>query len=51
MPVLTVDNIKVEVPEGTSVLDACRQAGARVPTLCYLEGVQAIGACRVCLVE
>ena len=51
MPVLTVDNIKVEVPDGTTVLDACRQAGARVPTLCYLEGVQTIGACRVCLVE
>ena len=51
MPVLTVDDIKVEVPEGTTVLDACRQAGAKVPTLCYLEGVQAIGACRLCLVE
>ncbi len=51
MPVLTVDDIKVEVPEGTSLLDACRQAGARIPTLCYLEGVQAIGACRLCLVE
>ncbi len=51
MPVLTVDDIKVEVPEGTSLLDACRQAGARIPTLCYLEGVQAIGACRMCLVE
>ena len=51
MPVLNVDNIKVEVPDGTTVLDACRQAGARVPTLCYLEGVQTIGACRVCLVE
>ena len=51
MPVLTVDDIKVEVPEGTSLLDACRQAGASIPTLCYLEGVQAIGACRLCLVE
>ena len=51
MPVLTVDDIKVEVPEGTSLLDACRQAGANIPTLCYLEGVQAIGACRLCLVE
>ncbi len=51
MPVLTIDDIKVEVPEGTTLLDACRQAGARVPTLCYLEGVQCIGACRVCLVE
>jgi NADP-reducing hydrogenase subunit HndD len=51
MPVLTVDNAQVEVPEGTSVLDACRKAGAHIPTLCYLEGVQAIGACRLCLVE
>jgi iron-only hydrogenase group A len=51
MAILTVDNMKVEVPAGTSVLDACRQAGARVPTLCYLKGVQSIGACRVCLVE
>lgn len=51
MPTLTIDNTKIEVPEGTSVLEACRQAGAYVPTLCYLEGVQAIGACRICLVE
>ncbi len=51
MPVLTVDDIKVEVPEGTTLLDACRQAGAKIPTLCYLEGVQTIGACRLCLVE
>jgi NADP-reducing hydrogenase subunit HndD len=48
---LTVDNIPVDVPDGASVLDACRKAGARVPTLCYFEGLQAIGACRVCLVE
>ena len=51
MPVLTIDDIKVEVPEGATLLEACRQLGARVPTLCYLEGVQCIGACRVCLVE
>jgi NADP-reducing hydrogenase subunit HndD len=51
MPVLTVDNAQVEVPEGASVLEACRKAGAHIPTLCYLENVQAIGACRLCLVE
>ncbi|HOT22874.1 MAG TPA: NADH-dependent [FeFe] hydrogenase, group A6 [Thermoleophilia bacterium] len=51
MPTLTIDDIKVEVPEGTSVLQAARQAGVKIPTLCYLEDVQAIGACRVCLVE
>ncbi len=42
---------RVEVPEGTTVLQAARQAGVKIPTLCYLEDVQSIGACRVCLVE
>jgi len=51
MPTLTIDGTKIEVPEGATVLQACRQAGAKVPTLCYLEDVQTIGACRVCLVE
>ncbi len=51
MPVLTVDDTKVEVPDGTTILQAARQAGAKVPSLCYLEDVQTIGACRVCLVE
>ena len=51
MPVLTIDGVDLEVPEGTMLLAACRQAGANIPTLCYLEGVQAIGACRLCLVE
>lgn len=51
MPTLTIDGIKVEVPEGTTVLQAAEQAGVRIPTLCYLKDVQAIGACRVCLVE
>jgi NADP-reducing hydrogenase subunit HndD len=51
MPKLTIDNIETEVPEGTTILDSARQAGIKIPTLCYLEGVQAIGACRVCLVE
>ncbi len=51
MPTLTIDGIPVEVPEGTTVLQASRQAGVKIPTLCYLEDVQSIGACRVCLVE
>ncbi len=51
MPVLTVDNMKVEVPEGATVLEACRRAGSFVPTLCHLEGFEPIGACRVCVVE
>ena len=51
MPTLTIDNAPVDVPEGATVLEAATKAGVRIPTLCYLEGVQAIGACRVCLVE
>ena len=39
------------MPEGATVLQAARQAGVKIPTLCYLDEVQAIGACRVCLVE
>lgn len=48
---LTINDTPVEVPEGTTVLHAARQAGVRIPTLCYVERLQAIGACRVCVVE
>jgi iron-only hydrogenase group A len=48
---MTIDNKPVEVPEGASVLEAAKLAGVKIPTLCYLENVQAVGACRVCLVE
>lgn len=48
---LTIDGIKVEVPENTTVLEAARKANIKIPTLCYLKGVNAIGACRMCLVE
>ncbi|MCX5759485.1 MAG: 2Fe-2S iron-sulfur cluster-binding protein, partial [Candidatus Hydrogenedentes bacterium] len=51
MPTLTVDDIRVEVPEGTSILNAAKKAGVKIPSLCYMKDVQAIGACRVCLVE
>lgn len=48
---LTIDGIKVEVPENTTVLDAAKQANIDIPTLCYLRGINEIGACRICLVE
>ncbi|MGI6152801.1 MAG: NADH-dependent [FeFe] hydrogenase, group A6 [Christensenellaceae bacterium] len=51
MVTVTIDGIKVEVPENTTVLDAARSANVDIPTLCYLKGVNAIGACRICLVE
>ena len=48
---LTVDGREVTVPAGTSILDACRAAGADVPTLCYLRELNEIGSCRICVVE
>ena len=48
---LTIDGIKVEVPQGTTVLEAAKKANIKIPTLCYLKGINAIGACRMCLVE
>ena len=51
MPTVTIDNVRTTVPDGTTILKAAQAAGVRIPTLCYLEGVHAAGACRVCLVE
>jgi len=51
MVTLTIDGQKVQVAEGTTILEAARKVNVRIPTLCYLPEVQAIGACRVCLVE
>ncbi|MGE5707267.1 MAG: NADH-dependent [FeFe] hydrogenase, group A6 [Bacteroidota bacterium] len=48
---VSIDGRAVEVPAGTTVLEAAKQVGIEIPTLCYLKGIQAIGACRVCLVE
>ncbi len=46
-----VNGILVEVPQGSTVLDAATAAGVRIPTLCYLKDINAIGACRMCLCE
>ena len=48
---LTIDGQKVEVEEGKTVLDAARQAGIKIPALCYHEALRPYGSCRVCLVE
>jgi NADP-reducing hydrogenase subunit HndD len=48
---ITIDGKAVQVPAGSTVLEAAKQAGIDIPTLCYLKGVNAIGACRMCLVE
>ncbi|MCD6725728.1 MAG: 2Fe-2S iron-sulfur cluster-binding protein [Solirubrobacteraceae bacterium] len=46
-----VDGAPIEVPEGATLLEAARAAGARVPTLCFDERLAPFGACRVCLVR
>lgn len=48
---LKIDNIPVSVPEGTTILEAAKQAGITIPTLCFLKDINEIGACRVCVVE
>ncbi len=48
---LTIDGRPVSVAEGTSILDACREQGIDTPTLCYLETLTPVNACRLCVVE
>lgn len=48
---LTIDDRKVQAKDGETILDAARAADIRVPTLCHLEGVGDVGACRLCMVE
>ncbi len=48
---LTIDKQPVAVEDGTTILEAARQAGVVIPTLCHLDGVSSPGSCRVCLVE
>ena len=53
MSVLTlqIDGELLAVPLGASLLEACRARGAALPTLCHLDGLSPVGACRLCLVE
>src|SRR5947208_8010442 len=48
---LTIDGTTTRVPEGTTILQACRARGIDTPTLCYLETLTPVNACRVCVVE
>ena len=45
---LTIDGRPAQVPEGTTILEAARQADIHIPHLCYLKGINEIAACRVC---
>lgn len=48
---LTIDGQPVSAREGETLLEAARDAGIRIPTLCHLDGLSEAGACRLCLVE
>lgn len=48
---IKIDGVSMQVPEGTTILEAARMANIRIPTLCYLKGINEIGACRMCVVE
>ena len=48
---LSVDDQTVTVPEGSTILDACRATGTDIPTLCYGDTLTPKNACRVCMVE
>jgi len=48
---LTIDGRAVKVPVGSTLLDACKTLDIKIPTLCYLETLTPVNACRVCVVE
>lgn len=49
--VFTIDGQEITATEDQTVLDAAQDAGIRIPTLCHLDGVMDVGACRLCLIE
>lgn len=51
MPTVTIDGIPVEVAKGATILDAARQVGVWIPTLCYHPSVSTQATCRLCMVE
>lgn len=48
---LKINGNLISVEENTTILEACKKLGIKVPTLCYLKDINEIGACRVCVVE
>ena len=51
MPIITIDNKKIEFENGMTVMQACELAGAEIPRFCYHEKLSIAGNCRMCLVE
>lgn len=48
---LSIDNQEVTVKKGTTILEAAKQVGIDIPTLCFLKDINEVGDCRMCIVE
>ena len=51
MPLLTIDDVDVAVTEGMTILEAAKEAGIWIPTLCYYQKISPSDSCRMCVVE
>jgi len=51
MPKLIIDNREVEVPKGSTILEAAAKLGIEIPTMCFLKGIRPSTSCMVCVVE
>ena len=51
MPRLIIDDLEVDVPKGTKVIDAAERLGIIIPRFCYHEALGSVGACRMCAVK
>ena len=48
---ITINNKAISVSEGKTILEAARENGVLIPTLCYLKEINEVAACRMCVVE
>ena len=51
MAVITIDGIKLDVPENKNVLDCALENGIYIPHLCHHKDLSPLGSCRMCVVE
>ena len=51
MPLLKIDDLEIEVKNGTTVLEAALDNGIDIPYYCYHPALEIVGSCRMCLVQ
>jgi NADP-reducing hydrogenase subunit HndD len=47
---IKINGMPLSVPAGTTILEAARELGIEIPTLCHMKDLNEIGACRICVV-